>query len=142
MLKREEIVAKYRNRIRQGSHSKLTRDEQDLLIRAFIGDLRRLKSELEIKARCQEEISLLEEGYPQETVAKTRLNRYRQAIQEAVERGKLKLTQKNSKRYEYEKKQGTEKTGEIGQAHHHFAWLYMAYDNDTYLSFTQKYSDA
>lgn len=135
IMEKAKIIEEYRNRIKKGDHIKLTNDEQELFIKSFINDLIELNTEVEIKARCQKEISLLEEGYTKATVGKTRLNRYRKAIQSAVAKGKLKLTETNSKRYEYEKKKGIEKTGEIGQAHHHFAWLYMSYDNITYISF-------
>lgn len=138
LTEKVKTVEKYRSRIRKGLHQKLTSDEQDFLIKAFINDLIELETEEEIKTRCQQEISLLEEGYTQQTVGKTRLNRYRRAVQDAVETGKLKLTHTNSKQYEYEKKQGVEKTGEIGQAHHHFGWLYMSYENDIYISFNKR----
>ena len=134
-MRRAEILAKYQLRIHEGAQTKLKGEEQVFLIQSFIHDLKGLKTESTIKARCEAEIRLLEQGYPQATIGKTKLNRYRSAIQKAVEEGTLKLTQTNSKWYTYEKKQGTEKTGAVGQAHHHFAWLYMCYDNATYRSF-------
>jgi hypothetical protein len=138
MMKRHEIIANYQQRIREGAHTKLEGEEQAFLIKAFITDLKSLKTEASIKTRCEAEIRLLEQGYAKETVAKNKLNRYRSAIQAAVEQGKLNLTEKNSKRYKYGKKEGTDKTGEVGEAHHHFGWLYMCYDNDIYLGFNQK----
>jgi Telomere resolvase len=140
-MKKDTVIKEYRNRIKVGERTKLKADEQNFLIQEFVRDLLKLTTELKIKERCQQEIKLLEEGYPKETVGKSRLNRYRKAIQEAVNIGRLKLTPTNSKQYTYEKKEGTEKTGGIGQAHHHFAWLYMAYDNDTYVCFNERISD-
>lgn len=136
-MKRDEIIKNYQARIKESLRERLTGFEQECLLQAFIKDLKSLNTEAEIQARCQEEIALLEQGYSKETVAKTRLNRYRRAIQDAVDAGQLKLTKTNSKYYKYEKKQGTEKTGEIGEAHHHFGWLYMHYDNDTYIAFNE-----
>ena len=135
-MERLEVIKEYRKRIKQGSRNKLTSDEQEFLILAFISDLVKLETELEIKARCQIEIALLEEGYLKSTVGKTKLNRYRKEIQGAVDSGKIKLTGMNSREYEYEKKSGTDKTGEIGKAHHHFGWLFMSYDNEVYINFT------
>ncbi len=135
MIDSETVIAEYRSRIKKGAATKLSGDEQIFLIQAFVNDMKALEAEEVIKKRCQEEIALLEEGYSKETVAKTRLNRYRAAIQKAVAQGTLQLTAINSKQYEYRKKKGTEETGEIGKAHHHFAYLYMCYDYDTYLSF-------
>ena len=138
--RRARVITNYRSRIKKGKRTRLDGKEQALLIYAFISDLKILKTEIEIKTRCQAEIKLLEEGYSKETIAKTRLNLYRSAIQQATEEGNLPLTKMNSKKYEYEKKQGVEKTGDIGQAHHHFGWLYMCYDDDTYISFKKNLS--
>lgn len=137
-MDRDTIIAAYRNRIRKCVTTKLSGEEQAFLIEAFINDMKVLESEEAIKERCQAEIALLEEGYSKETVAKTRLNRYRTAIQQAVKCRTLKCTATNSKRYEYQKKKGTEETGEVGKAHHHFAYLYMCYDYDTYLNFKKE----
>ena len=138
--RRSRIITNYRSRIKKGKRKRLNAEEQEFLIYVFLSDLRSLKTEREIKARCQSEIGLLEEGYSKETIAKTWLNRYRSAIQQATEEGELSLKETNSKKYEYQKKQGTEKTGDIGQAHHHFGWLYMCYDNDTYIGFKKNLS--
>lgn len=141
-MNREKTIHDYRVRIARGERIKLTRSEQEFLISTFIKDLTRLRTEAGIKARCRREITLLEEGYPKETIAKNKLNLYRRAILEAVDTGVLELTNKNSREYEYEKKEGIEKTGEVCQAHHHFGWLYMCYDNDTYLSFSNSFTES
>jgi hypothetical protein len=137
-MNRAKVIANYQKRIEEKKQTKLKGEEQEFLIQSFVRDLKKLKTEVEIKNRCQEEITLLEKGYSKETVAKTRLNRYRAAIQEAIEHGSLKMTKTNSKKYKYEKKEGTEKTGEIGQAHHHYGWLYMCYDDDVYRGFQKE----
>ncbi|MEP0913297.1 telomere resolvase [Leptolyngbya sp. GB1-A1] len=136
-MTRDQIISRYRQRINENKLTKLSAEEQAILIREFISSLLSLTCQEDIQARCQEEIALLEEGYGKETVAKTRLNQYRAAIAKAVAEKRIRLTESNSKKYTYEKKKGAEKTGEIGQAHHHYAWFYMRYDNETYLSFNQ-----
>lgn len=131
-MKRDEVIAQYQARIATNQQTKLTGDERTFLIRQFIQDLTTLENEAAIRDRCQQEIALLEEGYPKATIAKTRLNQYRSALEQAVKAGELILTDRNSKMYTYQKKKGAERTGEIGQAHHHYAWFYLCYDQQFY----------
>jgi hypothetical protein len=68
-LSREEIVSRYRDRIRECKRSKLGRTDLEQLILHFIDRLKPLKEQTQIQDLCKEEIALLEEGYNISTIA-------------------------------------------------------------------------
>ncbi|MGB8698668.1 MAG: hypothetical protein WCD18_04560, partial [Thermosynechococcaceae cyanobacterium] len=62
---RAEIISRFRDRIHNGDHIRLSSDDLDGLIGWFVDELVRTNTEQEIRALCEAEIRLLEEGYPQ-----------------------------------------------------------------------------
>jgi FtsZ-binding cell division protein ZapB len=124
---REDIIARYRDRIAAGERAKLSDHEQHQLIESFVDRLRKLKTQAEIRSLCEAEIALLEEGYPKATIGKDRLRRYRTAIKAAMAEGKLPMTNATSRRYPY-----TKRNGETGEAHDHRALDFLKYDQATY----------
>jgi integrase len=86
---REELIARFRDRIAHGERTKLSRNERSELILHFIDRLQQCQSEADAKALCEAEISLLEEGYPVPSIANQYMPEYRKAIAQAVEEGRL-----------------------------------------------------
>ena len=125
---REEIIARYRDRITTGERTKLSLLESDRLIETFVEQLQGLTTQDEIKALCEAEITLLEEGYPKPTIGKDRLRYYRAAIKTAMAEGKLPMTDETSRRYTYIKRE----TGETEEAHDHRSLDFLKYDQATY----------
>ena len=124
---RSSILARYRQRIAQDARTKLTQVEQAALVDAFIRDLAQLDDAHAIEARCNEELALLEEGYPTQTIASRLLAPYRNAIREAVDAGVLPLTEATSHIVRF-----TRRTGEQGQTQEHWALTHLKYDPATY----------
>jgi len=127
-LSREEILARYHNRIQKGDRTKLTKYELEQLALHFVERLKSLNSPHEIKALCEAEIQLLEEGYPQATIAGNQIPLYRRLIGDAISTGALSLTDENSHLVTWTKRN----TGELGQTQEHFALYYLKYDQATY----------
>ena len=127
-LSREEIIARFRTRIAQGKRSKLGGSELGQLILYFVERLQQLDSEAEIRALCAAEIKLLEEGYPQSTLASDYIPKYRQALLQAIEAGTLPLTAQTSHRYTHIQRV----TGSETQRFEHYALTYLKYDAPTY----------
>ncbi len=136
LASRSVIIQDYRQRIKQGDRSKLSKTELETLITDFISQLAALKSKVRIVALCQAEIALLEEGYPQPTVGKVYLPMYRKAIKQAIEHQELPLTKNTSHQYSYSKR-----TGESGEAIEHYALTYLKYDTSTYSQFAATSAD-
>ena len=88
-LSREEIIARYRQRIQKGDRTKLTKYELEQLALHFVELLKSLNSTDEIQALCEAEIQLLEEGYPQATIAGNQIPLYRRLIEDAISTGAL-----------------------------------------------------
>jgi len=127
-LSREEIIARYRQRIQKGDRTKLSKHELEQLVLHFIDRLKLLNSPDEIKALCTAEIQLLEEGYPQATIAGNQIPLYRRLIEDAISTDTLLLTNENSHLVTWTKRN----TGELGQTQEHFALDYLKYDQATY----------
>lgn len=127
-LSREEIIARYRQRIQQGDRTKLSKHELEQLALHFVNRLKLLNSPDEIKALCNAEIQLLEEGYPQATIAGNQLPLYRQLIKDAIKTSTLTLSDENSHVVTWTKRN----TGELGHTQEHFALDYLKYDQATY----------
>ena len=125
---RDEAVSNYRHRIQSGKRTKMTSDERQILIDWFIHNLKTLNSKDAIQSLCEREIALLEEGYPQNTIASDILGKYRHAIAKAIEENHLPLTPDNSHHYTYQKRD----TGEKVATHSHYALTYLKYDSQTY----------
>jgi hypothetical protein len=127
VLSRDQIVALYRSRIAAGQGRKLSSAEGDRLIGLFIEQLQALQNPEAIRALCEAEIALLEEGYPQSSVSKNWLPKYRNAIQSAIRTGQLPLMDDQTcHRFPYEK------LGVRYEAREHYALTFLKYDQETY----------
>jgi Telomere resolvase len=126
-LLRNTIIDSFRDRIRQGERLRLSKDELDRLIEGFIERLRGANTEKKIKALCEAEIKLLEEGYPQASVAKY-LTVYRKALQVAIEKKLLTLTKGNSHRFIHQQRV----TGRQEERLEHWALTYLKYSSEVY----------
>ena len=125
---RTDILSLYRQRIHEGARTRLTQAEQTALIDAFIDDLAQLDTPDAIEARCQAELTLLEDGYPTQTVASKLLAPYRKAIRSAIDAGRLPLNDATSHIVRYTKRA----TGEQQQTQEHWALTHLKYDRETY----------
>ena len=130
--RRDEIVDRYNQRISQGDHTKLTRDERAELIADFVLRLHFLQDQESIHHLCQAEIELLEKGYPKETVAKNHLPTYVKAVKEAIAAGALTLNEGTSHSYTYQKDSSLHETQE------HWALSFLKYDKQTYEKFAER----
>jgi hypothetical protein len=126
-LSRDTIIASFRHRIQQGDRLRLSKDELDGLIERFIEQLRGANTEKKIKALCEAEIKLLEEGYPQASVAKY-LTVYRKALKVAIEENSLALTKSNSHRFIHHQRV----TGLQEERFEHWALTYLKYAPEVY----------
>jgi len=133
---REDIISRYRDRIATGQRTKLTDAEQTQLIEAFVERLRSLTTEAEIKALCESELNLMEEGYQKATIAKDRLRYYRTATKIAMADGKLPMTDETSRVYTYAPRNSDESV----EAHDHRSLDYLKYDTATYRTIAEESS--
>jgi len=127
-LTRDEIIARYRDRIALGKRSKLGKTDLEQLILHFIKHLKTVAGQAEIQALCDTEISLLEEGYKTSTVAFDYLPKYRKAIEQAIAEGTLPVTENNSHHYLHTQRV----TGISEERSEHYALSYLKYDEATY----------
>ena len=93
---REEIIARFRDRITQGKRSKLSKLELEELIDIFLSTLTSTNNPELIQQLCEAEMALLEEGYASASVAKNYLPKYRFSIATAIEQGRISLNEQNS----------------------------------------------
>lgn len=89
ITERNAVISNFRLRINVQSKRLLHEKEGefDTLIAGFIELLKDAKTTAEIQDLCDKEIALLEEGYPQNTISRTKLGKYRKAVQAAYEDG-------------------------------------------------------
>ncbi|MGB8698626.1 MAG: protelomerase family protein, partial [Thermosynechococcaceae cyanobacterium] len=127
---RAEIINRFRDRIRNSDHVRLSSDDLDGLIAGFVEELTRTNTEQEIRALCEAEIKLLEEGYPQPSVAKY-LSRYRKAIGGAIADGVIVMDEKNSHRFIHQQRV----TGIQEERFEHWALTFLKYSLEVYESF-------
>ncbi len=129
-MNRDKIISNYHNRLQRGDRQKLSTQERAWLVQAFIDRLQSLQSSEAIEQLCQDEIELLELGYGKGTNSTINyLSKYRTAIAQATEAGKLPMTDETSFIFK-----GRKQTGEPIQALQHLAFDLMRYDNSVYLS--------
>jgi len=126
-LPRDSIINAFRDRIQQGDRFRLSKEDLDGLIEGFIERLRGANTEKKIKALCEAEIKLLEEGYPQASVAKY-LTIYRKALKAAIEGDLLALTKGNSHRFVHHQRV----TGVQEERFEHWALTYLKYTSEVY----------
>jgi hypothetical protein len=127
-LTREEIIARFRDRINAGKRSKLGKTELEQLILHFIDRLKNLDEASAIKSLCDAEIDLLEEGYAQSTLASDYIPKYRKAIEAAIEEGTIQVIPTNSHQYLHTQRV----TGKEEERFEHYALTYFKYDEATY----------
>jgi hypothetical protein len=130
---RAEVIQAFRDRIQYCGRFRLTTDDLEILIDGFVEGLRGAKSKKPIQAACENEIRLLEEGYPQASVAKY-LSCYRKAITLAVDDGVLKMTKATSHHYVHQQRV----TGIEEERHEHWAMTYLKYSQETYNSLDKR----
>lgn len=135
---RDALLARYRQRISEGFAKKLSRQELDQLAFHFIDRLRSLSNETDIRELCIAEIAILEEGYPQSSIAGQYLPNYRKFLRAAIEDGSLPLTDDNSRIIPWTKIA----TGEQGETRTHYALIHLKYDATTYTRLRQSSSGA
>lgn len=121
---REELVERFRLRIQQGDRTRLRKAERAELALHFVDRLQRCQSEEEASALCQEEIALLEEGYPVVSVANQYLPEWRKVIERAVEEGRL--PQQNLE------------PNEFGKQYSHWGLKYLLYPNTVQRALKEK----
>ena len=128
LMSREDIIDRFRTNIAQEKRSKISAAQFQQLVAYFIEDVADLRGEEAIKARCQAELALLEEGYPQASVAKTRIPQYRKAIATAITDGVLPMI--SGATYATRGVQPDALTEyEITE---HFAYTHIVYSHETY----------
>ena len=136
-LTRDEIIARFRDRIAYKKRTKLTKDELGQLILHFIDQLQSINSAAKIRARCEAEIALLEEGYPQSTLASDYIPKYRKAIKSAIAEGKIPTNKRNSHHVAHIQRV----TGVEEERFEHYALTYFKYDKDVYESLDSRSAD-
>lgn len=128
LMSREDIIDRFRTNIAQEKRAKISAAQFQQLVAYFIEDVADLRGEEAIKARCQAELALLEEGYPQASVAKTRIPQYRKAIAAAITDGVLPMI--SGATYATREVQPDALTEyEITE---HFAYTHITYSHETY----------
>ncbi len=130
---RAEVIQVFRDHIQHGDHVRLSQDDLAVLIEGFIETLRGARSKKPIQALCEAEIKLLEEGYPQASVAKY-LSQYRKAIKAAIEDGSLRMMKATSHSYVHQQRV----TGILEERHEHWALTYLKYSNEVYESLDKR----
>ncbi len=129
-MNRQQILQQYHDRIGRCDRQKLTTAERDFLVQDFIAQLQDLEDAEAIERLCRDEIELLERGYGKGTNSTVNyLSKYRTAIAQATEQGKLPMTDETSFFFK-----GRKRTGEPLQALQHLAFDLMRYDHSVYLS--------
>ncbi len=130
---RNDVVERFRYRIRTADRLRLSKDELAVLIDGFLQLLQSTTSESDIRSLCDAEIRLLEEGYPQPTVAKY-LTVYRKAIVTAIAEGSLHLTDRNSHHFVHQQRV----TGVREARLEHWALTYLKYAPEVYENIGQR----
>ena len=121
---RDDIINDYRDRIAQNMRSKLSKHERFILADSFIDLLGYCQSEEDCRILCEAEIALLEEGYPQASIANQYLPEWRKAIASAVEEGRLPRMEL--------------KPNEYGKKYEHWALYHLIYSNEVYRALKRK----
>ena len=124
-MNRTDILQRFRDRIAQKTRIRLTKDELEMLIQSFIERLKTIDDQAAIDHLCTEELALLEEGYPQASIAKNYIPVYRKAILAATDNGTLPLTENTLLDYNYIKR-----NGEVAHFHGHYAYTVMKYGDE------------
>ena len=129
---RMNIIQVYRERIQNGERFRLAKAELEVLIEGFVESLIDADRD-KIQALCESEIALLEQGYPQASVAKY-ITRYRKKIADRIEDGTLELTQANSHVFVHQQRV----TGKREERLEHWALSYLKYTAEVYEQIDQR----
>jgi Telomere resolvase len=123
----KSLIQAFRDRIQHDDHTRLSQDDLEVMIGGFVEELRGIRAKTRIQALCEAEIKLLEEGYPQASVAKY-LSRYRKKIAAAVDDGALPMSRATSHHYVHQQRV----TGVLEERHEHWALTFLKYSNEVY----------
>ncbi|MGF1522660.1 MAG: protelomerase family protein [Leptolyngbyaceae cyanobacterium] len=101
LARRDDIIQAFRQRIQGQRRTKLNLDERQtlaLILRDRLIHLAAAGTDTPeaIQTLCQEEINLLAEGYPRNTLKSSYLPEYTRLLKDAIARGALPLTEQNS----------------------------------------------
>ena len=121
---REELIARFRDRIAQGERTKLTKQERSELALHFVDRLAQCQAEEDAITLCKTEIALLEEGYPVASIANQYLPEWRKAISLALEENRLP-------------KQDL-KPNEFGKTYEHWGLKHLLYPNEVHKALKEK----
>ena len=127
-LTRDQIINEYRRRIDQGARSKLSQSERTTLMDSFVDMLGYCQSEDDCRILCEAEIALLEEGYPQSSIANQYLPQWRKAIANALMDGRLPKMELEP--------------NEFGKSYEHWTLYHLIYPNEVYKALKQKTTKA
>lgn len=123
LTERQDIVDLFRQRIAAGNRTKLERRERQALAKIFRDRLIQMAADRTdnceaIERLCLDEIRLLEEGYPKNTLQSSYLPEYIKLLKEAIATGALLLTEQNSCQ---------EQANGNGPVRRHYALDYLSY---------------
>jgi Telomere resolvase len=121
---REEIIARFRDRIAKGERTKLSKQERAELTLHFVDRLAQCDTEDDAIALCRAEMSLLEEGYPVGSICNQYLPEWRKVIALAVEEGRLP--------------QQDLAANEFGKIYTHWGLKHLLYPNQVHKALKQK----
>lgn len=125
--KRHEIVELFRQRIQAGCRTKLKRSERQTLAKLFLDRLIQMAADETdscdaIQRLCLDEIRLLEEGYPKNSLQSSYLPEYIKLLKDAIATRTLPLTARNSY---------PEKANDNGASCRHYALDFLSYNGQT-----------
>lgn len=121
---REEIIARFRDRIAKGERTKLSKQERAELALHFVDRLAECKTEKAAIAACRAEMALLEEGYPVGSICNQYLPEWRKVIALAVEEGRLPKQDLGA--------------NEFGKVYSHWGLKHLLYPNEVHKALKQK----
>jgi hypothetical protein len=125
---REEIIARFRERIAKGERTKLSKQERAELALHFVDRLAECKTEEAAIAACRAEMALLEEGYPVGSICNQYLPEWRKGIALAVEEGRLPKQDLAA--------------NEFGKVYSHWGLKHLLYPNEVHKALKQKTTTA
>ncbi|MGB8700959.1 MAG: protelomerase family protein, partial [Thermosynechococcaceae cyanobacterium] len=121
---REEIIARFRDRIAKGERTKLSKQERAELALHFVDRLAECDTEETAIALCRAEMALLEEGYPVGSICNQYLPEWRKGIALAVEEGRLPKQDLAA--------------NEFGKVYSHWGLKHLLYPNQVHKALKQK----
>ncbi|PSB28863.1 protelomerase family protein [Stenomitos frigidus] len=131
-LTRDEIVARFRQRIANADRTRLTREERELLTLLLKDQCISLNQRGEdtyerLQPLCEAEKALLLEGYPAGSVNSVYLPAYTRLLKEALATGQIKLTEQNS----FNKAWAKRDSSESGVTQTYYPLKFLTFDLET-----------